>query len=56
MGKDQSDDLELDEYIEYNYIEGLGWNRLGLHLSKMVEVMEDHEVWQFNLERLPPQP
>ena len=27
-----------------NYIEDLGWNRLGLHPSKMVEVMENREV------------
>ena len=38
-----------------DYIEDLGWNRLGLHPSKMMEVMEHCEVWQFNLELLPPQ-
>ena len=31
-GEDQLDDLELDEP---NYIEDLGWNRLGLHPSEM---------------------
>ena len=39
-----------------NYIEDLGWNRLGLHPSGMMYVMEDREVWQLNLELLPPQP
>ena len=27
-----------------DYIEDLGWNRLGLHPSEMMEVMEDREV------------
>ena len=27
-----------------DYIEDLGWNRLGLRPSKMMEVMEDREV------------
>ena len=39
-----------------NYIENLGWNRLGLCPSEMMEVMEDCEVWRLNLELLPPQP
>ena len=39
-----------------DYNEDLGWNRLGLHLSEMMEVMEDHEVWRLNLKLLPPQP
>ena len=39
-----------------DYIEDLGWNRLGLRPSQMMEVMEDREVWQLNLELLPPQP
>ena len=39
-----------------NYIEDLGWNRLVLHPSKIMEVMEDREVWRLNLELLPPQP
>ena len=38
-----------------DYIEDLGWNRLGLRPSKMVEVMEDRVVWRLNLELLPPQ-
>ena len=39
-----------------DYIEDLGWNRLGLRPNEMMEVMEDREVWQLNLELLPPQP
>ena len=39
-----------------DYIKDLGWNRLGLGPSEMMEVMEDREVWRFNLELLPPQP
>ena len=39
-----------------DYIEDLGWNRLGLRSSEMMEVMEDREVWRLNLELLPPQP
>ena len=39
-----------------DYIVDLGWNRLGLRPSKMMEVMEDREVWRLNLELLPPQP
>ena len=39
-----------------DHIEDLGWNRLGLRPSKMVEVMEDRKVWQLNLELLLPQP
>ena len=27
-----------------NYIEDLGWNRLGLHPSEMMEVIKDREV------------
>ena len=38
-----------------NYIENLGWNRFSLHPSKMMDVMEDREVWRFNLELLLPQ-
>ena len=33
-----------------NYNENLGWNNLGPDPSKMMEVMEDHEVWHLNLE------
>ena len=29
-----------------NYIEDLGWNRFRLHPSKMMDVMENLEVWQ----------
>ena len=39
-----------------DYIEDLGWNRLGLRPSEMIEVVEDREVWRLNLELLPPQP
>ena len=39
-----------------DYIEDLGWNRLGLRPSEMREVMEDREVWRLNLELLSPQP
>ena len=28
-----------------NYIEDLGWNRLGLHPSEMQFVLVDREVW-----------
>ena len=39
-----------------DYIEDLGWNRLGLHPSKMMAVMEDREVWWLNLKLLLSQP
>ena len=39
-----------------NYIEGLGWNRLGLLPSEMKDVVEDRDVWRLNLELLPPRP
>ena len=39
-----------------DYIEDLGWNRLGLRPSEIMEVMEDREVWRLNLELLPTQP
>ena len=39
-----------------DYIEDLGWNRLGLRPSEMMEVMEDREEWRLNLELLLPQP
>ena len=39
-----------------DYIEDLGWNRLGLHPSEMMEVMKDCEVWRLNLELLSRQP
>ena len=38
-----------------DYIEDLGWNRLELHPSEMMEVIEDREVWRLNLELLPQQ-
>ena len=52
MGGDQFDDLELCT----NYIEDLEWNRLGLHPSEMMNVMEGREVRRLNLELLSPQP
>ena len=39
-----------------DYIEDLGWNRLGLHPNKMQFVLVDREVWRLNLELLPFQP
>ena len=39
-----------------DYIEDLGWNRLGLRPGKMMDVMKDREVWRLNLKLLPPQP
>ena len=39
-----------------DYIKDLGWNRLGLRPSEMMEVMEDREVWWLDFELLPPQP
>ena len=39
-----------------NYIEGLRWNHSGFQPSKMMDLMEDREVWRLNLEQLPPQP
>ena len=39
-----------------DYIEDLGWNRLGLRPSEMMDVMEDREVWRLNLELLPRNP
>ena len=36
-----------------NYIEDLGWSRLGLHPSEMMDVMKDREKWRLNLELLP---
>ena len=36
-----------------DYIEDLGWNRLGFPPNEMMEGMEDCEVWQLNLELLP---
>ena len=39
-----------------NYIVNREWNRLGLHPSEMMEVMEDREVWRLSLELLSSQP
>ena len=39
-----------------DYIEDLGWNRLGLCSREVMEVMEDRDVWRLNLELLPPNP
>ena len=39
-----------------NHMEGLAWNRLGLNLSEMKEVVEDRDVWRLNPELLPPRP
>jgi len=39
-----------------DYIEDLGWNRLGLQPSEVLEVVADRDVWRLNLELLPPQP
>ena len=34
--------------------EDLGWNCVGLHPSKMMGLMEEHQVWQLNLHQLLP--
>ena len=39
-----------------NYIVDLGWTRLGLQPSEIIDAMEDREVWRLNLKLLPPQP
>ena len=36
-----------------DYIEVLGWNRLGLYPREMQSVLVDREMWQLNLELLP---
>jgi len=38
-----------------DYIEVLGWNRLGLQPSEMLTVVADRDVWRLNRELLPPQ-
>ena len=38
-----------------DYFEDLGWNRFGLHSSKMQSVLVYREVWRINLELLPSQ-
>ena len=50
MGKKKLDDLELDEAILHK---GFLVELLGLHPSKMMEMMKDREVWRFNLKQLP---
>ena len=32
-----------------DYIEDLGWNRLGLHLDEMQSVLLDRKMWRLNL-------
>jgi len=39
-----------------DYIEDLSCNRVELQSSEMLAVMADRDVWQLNLELLPPQP
>ena len=39
-----------------DYIEDLGWNRLGLYPSEMQYVLVDRAVWRLNLETLHLQP
>ena len=39
-----------------DYIEDLGWYRLGLDPSDITKVVQDREVWRLNLELLPPRP
>ena len=53
MGEDQLDDLELDGPITLRILDGTAWD---FTQAKMMEVMEDREVWRLNLELLPPQP
>ena len=31
-----------------NYVEDLGWNRLGFHPSKTIDVKKDRKVLRFN--------
>ena len=47
--------VELPRTRWTDYIEDLGWNRLRLRPSEMMNVMEDREVWRRYLEQLPPQ-
>ena len=53
MVEGQLDDLVLDEPITLRI---LNWNRMRIHPSEMMDIMEDHEVWRLNLELLPQQP
>ena len=36
----------------FDYVEDLGWNRLGFHPSEMQSVLVDREVWRLDLEVL----
>ena len=36
-----------------NYIEDLGWNRLGLYPSGVKDVMKDRKVWRLNQAAVP---
>ena len=56
LGEVPSDSIQDPQCRWTDYIEDLGWNRLGLRPSEMMEVVEDREVWRLNLELLPPQP
>ena len=53
MGKDHLDDLELNGPITLRILNGIAWDFTS---SKMMDVMEDREMWRLNLELLPPQP
>ena len=37
-------------------MDDLFWNRLGLHPRKMLDVIENREMWRLNLELLPRNP
>ena len=39
-----------------NHTEDLEWNRLELHPSEMMDMMEDREMWWLNLDLLSPKP
>ena len=45
--KSQLDELELDGPITLRILDGTAWD------FTIMEVIEDREVWQFNLELLP---
>jgi len=42
-----------EDYIEV--FDDIGWNRLGLQLSEMLEVVADRDVWRLNPKLLPQQ-
>ena len=52
-GEDQLDDLELDGPATLRILDKIAWDFIQ---SKMMDEMEDREVWQLNLKLLPPQP